>query len=256
MSSSRLPGKVMMKLCGKTMLEVLTDRLKKVDDIDKIVVATSDNKSDNPIEKECLSLNVECYRGSLDNVLERYLLAAKKHNASTVVRITADCPLIDPIVVTKAIRLFNSFDHEYSLVTNRMPLTFPDGMDVDVMSIDSLKYAHLNSSTQEQREHVIPFFYEEKLKIFNFELKERLFTKIRLTLDYKEDYEVLSSLTSSYGINIDLNNIYKIWKKEPELFVLNKNFIPKNYYTQFDKKNDFLQRTQVYTYENKCLSAL
>jgi len=257
MSSSRLPGKVLMHLHNKTILNILVDRVQAANNIDQVIVATSINSSDNPIKKECDLIGVDCFRGSLENVLERYYFSAKEYQASVVVRITADCPLIDPAIIDKAVAIYKKYNNRYLLITNRMPLTFPDGMDVDVMSIESLKYALYNVETNSQKEHVIPFFYQNGLEILNFELKEKLFANIRLTLDYLEDYQILSIIAIQYGLEINLNDIYKIWKNNPELFLINKKHIPLNYYeNNYINNKGFLHRKKFFTMQNNKLEHL
>lgn len=194
MGSSRLPGKVMMKAVGKPLLELLIERLSYSKIITEIIVATSINENDNVIAKFCEEKKVNYFRGSENDVLDRYYQAAKQFSITTVVRVTSDCPLIDPVLADDIIKFYINHKSEYDLVTNRYPLTYPDGLDVDVMSLKSLEYVWKNAATKSQREHTIPYFWENGMRVFNVEAEKNYFKNYRWTLDYNEDFLLISKL--------------------------------------------------------------
>ena len=149
LGSSRLPGKVIKKYRGITYLEILIRRLRYSKKIQKIIVATSQNAEDIEIEKICKKLNIFCYRGSNEDVIDRYYKASQKFNAINVVRITADCPLIDPKIIDQVISEY--FLRNVSYATNTMPNTYPDGLDVEVFSFNALQKAWRASRKDKKR---------------------------------------------------------------------------------------------------------
>jgi spore coat polysaccharide biosynthesis protein SpsF len=183
MGSSRLPGKVLLDLAGRPALDRLLERLERSRTLEAVVVATSRHERDDAIASLCTRRGTRVFRGSEDDVLDRYFRAATECGFSVIVRITADCPLIDPSLVDEMVRFFLARPEDFELVTNRHPLTYPDGLDVDVMSLESLRRAWSEAKTPYQREHVIPFFWEEGLRVHNFESEDRLFDSHRWTLD-------------------------------------------------------------------------
>src|SRR5262245_53776967 len=132
-SSTRLPGKVLKPILGATMLARQMERLQRSQAMDRLIVATSTDASDDAIEALCRASEVPCWRGSLDDVLDRFHGAARAHNATDVVRLTGDCPLADPLVIDAVVRLYRSSGVDYA--SNTIVPTFPDGLDVEVMSI-------------------------------------------------------------------------------------------------------------------------
>ena len=150
MSSTRLPGKVLKTVIGKTLLEYQIERLRRVKSADRIVIATTDKQAEQPIVDLCDQLGISCFRGSETDVLARYYGAAAAHNADVVVRITSDCPLIDPAVVDRVIRFYQEHRSDYDYATNTLEpeLTYPRGMDTEIFSFQSLKEAyHLSKRT-------------------------------------------------------------------------------------------------------------
>ena len=166
MGSSRLPGKVLLDIAGKPMLQHVIERTRRARRIDALVVATSREPSDDPIAEFCGGLGVICARGSLHDVLDRFYQAASSQHASRVVRITADCPMIDPALIDETIRLLDE-DQEAGRVdfaANRLPppfgRSFPIGLDVEVCSFEALRRAWQEAKETFQREHVMPYLYE------------------------------------------------------------------------------------------------
>ena len=166
MSSSRLPNKVLLDLEGKPVLERIYQRLQRSKIVDKIVIATSDDISDDPIGLLCSQIHIPIYRGSLDDVLSRFYFAAQLNNADIIVRITGDCPVVDAGIVDELIEKVLTNSYDYACLSGE----FPDGLDCSVMTFDSLEDAHLNARLASDREHVCPFIEKQpqKFKIYNY----------------------------------------------------------------------------------------
>ncbi len=162
MGSSRLPGKVLMDIAGKTMIQRVVERTRLARTLDAISIATTIDASDNPIAAFAISTGVSCTRGSLHDVLDRYYRAARTLNADIIVRITADCPVIDPTLVDQAVETL--IDGGYDFVANRLPppfpRSFPIGLDVEACTFDALQWAWMGADQSFQHEHVMPFIYE------------------------------------------------------------------------------------------------
>jgi spore coat polysaccharide biosynthesis protein SpsF len=162
MGSSRLPGKVLMDIAGKLMIQRVVERARRAETLDLVSIATTIDPSDNPIAAFTISTGVACTRGNLHDVLDRYYHAARLHNADVVVRITADCPAIDPALVDQTVNTL--IDGGYDFVANRLPppfpRTFPIGLDVEVCTFAALQRAWREANQPFQREHVMPFVYE------------------------------------------------------------------------------------------------
>ena len=171
MTSTRLPGKVLKEVMGKSLLEYQIERLQRAKLADGIVIATTSNDTDQPIVELCERLDVACFRGSEHDVLARYHDAATLHQANTVVRVTSDCPLIDPAVIDQLICFYLEHVEEYDYVTNCLKRTYPRGMDVEVFSFRVLHEAFMEAVEQEEREHVTPFIYHhpERYRLANIE---------------------------------------------------------------------------------------
>ena len=189
MNSSRLPGKVLKLLAGKPVLKHIHERLSKCRLIDEIVFATSEEISDNPIGDFCINQNISSFRGSLDDVLDRFYKTAQQFHADVIVRITGDCPIIDPIVVDAVISGFLVGQYDcYGLGGD-----FPDGLDCTAFSFKAIEKSWLEASLPSEREHVGPFI-ENNPEMFKNGFLE-LFAELgshRWTLDEPEDFELLS----------------------------------------------------------------
>lgn len=193
MTSTRLPGKVLLPLAGEPMLTRLIERLRRVRRADGIVVATTTNATDDPIAALCAQLGVPCHRGSEHDVLSRYADAARVHGADVVVRITSDCPLIDPALIDQTIAAFDEGGSDY--VSNMLPPTWPYGMAVEVFSAAALAQAHAEATQAAEREHVTPFLYwhPERYRLRNVASPVDL-SHHRWTVDTPEDYALVSRL--------------------------------------------------------------
>lgn len=203
LGSTRLPGKVLKKLSGKSVLEHVIYRVSKSNLIDQIIVATTTNKEDDKIVDECLKIGVNYYRGDENNVLSRYYETAFDKGYETIIRITSDCPLIDPQIIDNMIRYFNNENEKYQLdyLSNSLKETFPRGFDVEIFTFNSLKEAYENATLEYEKEHVTPYIYlnQDKFTIKNY-YNSNKYQNYRLTLDTYEDYLVIKNI---------YDNIYK-----------------------------------------------
>lgn len=223
--STRLPGKVLLPLGGRSVLYHDIERVKQAERIEKIIIATSTHKQDDKIVKEAKSLGATYFRGSEQDVLARYYHAAKENKLDTIVRITSDCPLIDPFVVEQGISLF--LEHETTIVTNATTdvskRTFPRGLDVEVFSFDTLEWAFQKAVKAYQREHVTPFIYESVKQVTHL-FNDVDYSNYRWTLDTREDYELITQiydhLYKGYH-NFYLSDIINLMEKYPELKLVN-----------------------------------
>lgn len=228
MGSTRLPNKVLLEAAGKPLLGHLIKRLSRSTMLEQIIVATSTHPQDAAIADYCATLGVAVFRGSEHDVLDRYYQAARAHSLDVIVRVTADCPLIDPALLDDMVQFFLKHRDQYDLVTNRHPLTFPDGLDVDVMAMDKLAYAWQHASTPQQREHTVPFFWEAGLRVHNVEHPERLFEQHRWTLDYPEDYQLIRQLYDALYCDDRLfttQDTLEYLAQHPELRLINAQYI-------------------------------
>ena len=224
--STRLPGKVLIKICGKTVLEHGIDRLKRVKNIDEIVIATTILEKDNVIVDEARRLGIKTFRGSEGDVLSRYYYAAKECNADVVVRVTSDCPLIDSEVSQKIIRFYLENIDKYEYVSNTIDRTFPRGLDTEVFNFISLEMAFIKAVNISEREHVTPYIWNNP-KIFRlFQYKsDKDYSSLRWTLDTKEDFELINiifkQLYFKNGNNFKMDDILDLYKIYPELKKIN-----------------------------------
>ncbi|MCG2787555.1 MAG: glycosyltransferase family protein [Anaerolineae bacterium] len=169
MGSSRLPGKVLLDIAGKPMIQHVIERTQRARSLDSVTIATTTDPADDPVAAFALSMGVPCTRGSLHDVLDRYYQAAKTYSADTIVRITADCPLIGPQVIDQTVELLSSsfISHPSDFSCNRLPppfsRTFPIGLDVEVCTFSALERAWKESTKTFHREHVMPFLYENTI---------------------------------------------------------------------------------------------
>ncbi len=229
MGSTRLPGKVLRPAAGQTFLEHLVERLRGAPCLDQIVVATSTLPGDDPIAALCRDRDIACFRGDERDVMDRYYRAAVEAKATTVVRITADCPLIDPVIVTRCVEYHRAHADLFDLVTNRHPLTFPDGLDVDVMALAGLERAWRKAVKPSHREHVVPYFWEEGQRVHNVEHPDNLFRTHRWTVDYEEDAQLVAAIFEALyrsGRIFGMDDILAFLSAHPQLTRLNAQYLP------------------------------
>lgn len=232
MNSIRLPGKVLLPLAEKPVLEHLIERLSYCRMINEIVVATTFEASDDEVEDFCINNNINYFRGSLEDVLDRYYQSAKFFNADSIVRITGDCPAIDPVVVDAVISGFLAGDYDLYGLSGE----FPDGLDCSVFSFSAIKKAWKEAKLKSEREHVGPYIENNPDKFNNGELK--LFyglEKQRWTLDEPEDYQLLKGIFSELYRPDSPFLTYEILqfiKENPELASLNQKIVRNQGYIQ------------------------
>ena len=203
MGSTRLPNKSLMDIDGKTALEFMIDRVRKSKLVDDIVIATTINQEDDVIENLCINNKINCYRGSENDVLDRYYQSAKKYKAKIVVRLTSDCPLIDPDLIDETINIFINKKVDYA--SNAVPpdkKKYPDGSDVEVFSFNALQRSWVEAKDLKDREHVT-FYMWDKRDNFNTIMldNEHDWGKYRITVDYIEDLELVRNIVKKLNDN-------------------------------------------------------
>jgi spore coat polysaccharide biosynthesis protein SpsF len=222
--STRLPQKILENLDkNNTVLDYVLAQISESELIDKVVIATTTLPEDDVIENQVKKLGFDVFRGDPNDVLDRYYECAKKFNFKIIVRITSDCPLIDPEITDNVIGHFNSEKYDY--VCNTQPRTFPQGTETEVFSFTVLHDAWKNSKLQSEREHVTAFFYNnpEKFRILNVKNDKDL-SNLRWCIDRKEDLDVLKNIVSKTKKRpILTKHILEIIKSEPEIFEKNKH---------------------------------
>lgn len=224
--SKRLPGKVLKKVLEKPLLWHTIERLKSCKNSDKLIIATSNKEQDNPINDIANDCNISCFRGSENNVLDRFYQAAKSVDADIIVRITADCPLIDPELIDKMIAYFKA--NEFDFVGTGVPPSYPDGLDTDVFSFSALEKAWKEAILSLEREHVGPYILNnpDKFKICFFKNTENL-SFMRWTLDEEADFkfidEVYKRLYNKSNKIFKTQEIIDLLKKHPDLAKINNS---------------------------------
>jgi spore coat polysaccharide biosynthesis protein SpsF len=193
MTSSRLPGKVLKPILGRPMLEFQIERLRRAHRIDRIVVATSTDSSDGPIAKLCDRLGVDCFRGSLNDVLDRFYRTALAFHATEIVRLTGDCPLIDPGLIDHLIACHLDGGYDYSTLS--LEPTYPHGLDAEIVTFAALERAWAEAELTSDREHVTLYLYKRAKGIRLGSVKQdKDQSSIRLTVDHPEDFAVVSRI--------------------------------------------------------------
>jgi len=233
MTSTRLPGKILKTVLGKPLLEYQIERLRRVQYADSIIIATTLNETDQPIIDFCNAMDIPFFRGSEEDVLSRYFYAAEKYKADTVVRITSDCPLIDPGVIDKVVQCFTGNYPQFDYVSNTQTRSYPRGMDTEVFSARILKEIFYEAKDQSDREHVTGFIYRNtnKYRSANVSHLEN-YSAYRLTVDTAEDFELIRRIIEClYPVNplFALEDIIKLLKDNPDLPLINSHIEQKHY---------------------------
>lgn len=236
-SSSRLPNKVMLPLAGEPLLVRMMERVMASKSATKFVVATSTEDEDDEVAELCEDYNYNCFRGSLDNLLERHYLAGLEYRADVVVKIPSDCPLIDPKIIDKVINFYIENKDEYDFVSNLHPPTYPDGNDVEVIPMPMLKLTYENALLNMELEHTTPYIWErpDEFRIGNVVWETGLDYSMsyRFTIDYREDYEFVKTVYDElYESNpqFGLDDIVKLLEEKPEIKKLNEKYAGVNWY--------------------------
>ena len=227
--SSRLPSKIFLEFCGKTDLYHVYNRVKKSKMIDSIIIATTDKKSDDSVVEFCREEHINCYRGNEDDVLDRFYHCCEQYGlieSDIVVRITADCPLIDPHIIDEVIQHLQ--DNDYDYVSNAIEPTYPDGLDVEVFLFSSLKKSWEDAELISEREHVTPYIrnHKEFFKIGSYKNDIDL-SYYRWTLDETEDYQLINEIYANLYDSENMfttKDILSFLDENPQLKELNSKY--------------------------------
>ena len=234
MSSTRLPGKVLKTSYGRSMLERMIERVRRASLLDEVLVATTTDPSDNTIASACISMGVACTRGSLQDVLDRYYQAATTSQADVVVRLTGDCPLIDPVLIDDVIRALH--ENQADFACNRLPppfqRTYPIGLDVEACTFAALETAWRNAKEKHEREHVMPYLYATpgRFKVVQLNHSEDL-GQLRWTLDTPQDLLLLRRIYRHFRGANDFSwlEVLALYRRKPRLFDVNAAVQHKTY---------------------------
>ncbi len=229
MGSSRLPGKALLDIHGRTMLARVVRRAGRSALIDELVVATTEEKADDAIVSECDSLGISSFRGSEDDVLDRYYQAAMAFSADYIVRITSDCPLIDPEIIDRVVQAFLNESPNYA--SNTLESTYPRGLDVEVFTFDALKKAWCEASADFQHAHVTPYIYQHpgQFRILSVSGDED-WSCYRWTVDTREDLALVRAIYEK----IDRDDLFSWWevlelfRNDPNLAEINRHIRQKS----------------------------
>ncbi|MDR3713569.1 MAG: glycosyltransferase family protein [Puia sp.] len=235
--SSRLPDKVLRPLLGRPLFVRQAERIQASRLYGSLVVATTHEKADDRVREICGQYGLDCFPGEPLDVLDRHYRAACRYEATIVVKIPSDCPLIDPVVIDRVIGHYLEREGEYDYVSNLHPATYPDGNDVEVMSFSALERAWKNATRPFEREHTTPYLWERpaEFRIGNIGMEggDDLSMHHRFTIDYEEDYAFIRSVFEAlYPVNplFGLEDILRLLEERPDLFLINHQWAGVNWY--------------------------
>jgi len=220
MGSTRLPGKILMEAGGKPLLEYETERVKKSKKIDKIVVATGNGAENDKVEDLCRRIGIDCFRGSEEDVLDRYAKCAEEYpEYGNIIRITGDCPLIDPKIIDDVITMHEEENNDFT--SNVEIETFPDGMDLEIMKRKVLREAAEKAALPSEREHVTQYIRKNPgYKKGNFSARND-YSRFRFTVDNTEDLEVIKFIIENSAPDAGFLDYIRLLEENPE--VMKKN---------------------------------
>ena len=226
MSSNRLPGKVLLDIGGDPMLMRVYTRARRAKRLDEVIIATSVDVEDVPIVRLCEEMGIPYSRGNALDVLDRFKSAAREYGAEIVVRLTADCPLIDPDLIDQTVDAFLVSDPPADFATNRLPWdrTFPVGLDTEVCARSTLEIAWREADEPHQREHVMPFFYENPERFHLLHVRnDKDYGQLRWTVDTAEDLAFIREVYTRFDGRDDFTwrEVLALLEKEPELAEIN-----------------------------------
>lgn len=232
MGSTRLPNKVLMPVLGKPLLGWMLDRVATCTEVDEVILATTTDARDDVIAQFAQSVGCRVYRGSEEDVLDRYYQAACLVQPDTVVRITADCPLLDPQILGAMTRRFAVGDLDFLSNSEPLPSSLPDGMDISIVGFDALRKAWQYAVKPSDREHVTFYFWNNpstfKCKRIDHELD---WSKYRITIDYPEDFDLLKAIIEHFGAinplrvnHVSMEEIVTFLDANPAVFGLNEKY--------------------------------
>jgi len=219
-TSTRLPGKTMRMLSGKPLLQYTIDNLQKAQNINKLVVATTTDPEDDIIDSWCKKNSIFVYRGDREDVLSRFYECALKYSADAIVRVTSDCPLVDPTIVDNVIDLFKNTKSDYS--ANNLIKSFPHGLDIEIFSFEVLRETFENAKKPNEREHVTQYIRArpEKYKLTNFSCSGK-YNNIRVTVDEEIDFKLIETIIHKLGDDISFKDLQNLYLENPDLFSIN-----------------------------------
>jgi spore coat polysaccharide biosynthesis protein SpsF len=240
MSSTRLPGKVLKIVEGRTILDRMVERVRRARSIDETIMATTVDPSDDTIVQFCQANNIPVFRGSLNDVLDRYYQAALAYNAGIIVRLTGDCPLIDPDLIDEVVEALKT--QKVDFACNRLPppmaRSYPIGLDVEACTFSALEQAWKKATEKHEREHVLPYLYDVpgRFKVLQLNYTEDL-GKMRWTLDTPEDLKLLEQVYQRFSGRNDFSwfDVLALFRREPQLAEINGQVQHKSY-LDYEKK--------------------
>ncbi|MCH9631762.1 MAG: 8-amino-3,8-dideoxy-manno-octulosonate cytidylyltransferase [Chlamydiae bacterium] len=199
LGSSRLPKKVLKTILGKPLIHYTLSRLKDLQNRAKIVIATTNLAIDDEIANYCKEKQVDLFRGSEANVLERYFLCAQNYRAETIIRITGDCPLVDPYLLEKMLDFYLKNLNTYDYVSNVLDRSYPKGLDIEIFNYKTLKKAYFEAQTNYQKEHVTPYIYQNPklFNLYNFRDTDD-HSLINVSVDTQKDFDFVEKLIKKY----------------------------------------------------------
>ncbi len=237
MTSSRLPGKVMLPILGESLLYRMMERLQMIRHKAQLVIAIPEEEKGGLIEREAERIGIPCFCGDLNNLLDRHYQVAKLYNADIVLKIPSDCPLIDPRIVDQVLDFYEAHEGEYDFVSNLHPATFPDGNDVEIMTMDCISKVWLEATRKLELEHTTPYIWEnpEKFRIANvvWETGKDYSMSHRFTIDYPADYEFIKTVYEHlYPIKPDFScgDILQLLEERPDIYEINAGYSGVNWY--------------------------
>jgi len=237
MGSSRLPEKVVMLLEGKPLFIRQAERVSAARLRGRVIIATTTDAGDDPIEAICGQEGLDCFRGDAHDLLDRHYQAALLYPADAVIKIPSDCPLIDPAVIDRVIAFYLTHFDEYDFVSNLHTATWPDGNDVEIMAFPALERAWKEASRPLEREHTTPFIWErpEQFRIGNVLMEggRDYSMSHRFTIDYAEDYAFIRAVFEElYPVNplFGVADILALLDRRPDIYAINAPFAGVNWY--------------------------
>jgi spore coat polysaccharide biosynthesis protein SpsF len=228
MGSTRLPGKVLLDLEGASVLARVLARVKRASTIGEVIVATTNGPGDDVIVTECKRIGTNVFRGDENDVLDRYYRAAQFSNADVVVRITGDCPLLDPKITDYTVNEF--LEHRPDYASNALIRTYPRGLDTEVFTIAALEGAWREASEHYQRAHVTPYIYENRERFRVLAVQgDQDHSGFRWTLDTEQDLAFLRAVYTRFAGRDDFgwHDVRNVLEREPHLLELNRNVTQK-----------------------------
>ena len=225
-TSVRYPGKVLKKIKKKSLVEILYLRLKKSKYIKKIIFAIPKRKEEIKLKKLLTKKKINFFEGSKYDVLDRYYKCASKNNSDIIIRITGDCPIIDARLIDKGISLFLKKNNKFSILTNYLPPTFPNGVDFSIFTLDGLLHTWKKAGSNYEKEHVVPYMLKSK-KFKKYVIKNKInYSDIRITVDEVEDLIVVRKVFDHFrNIYFGWEKVIKIWEEKREIFKYNKHLL-------------------------------